>query len=67
MGLQPLAIITMDLKPLGHTNVESGSIYIETNGLWNCDSLGKGNALPSLISHSNLTLFCFTMTNDHDI
>ena len=37
MGLQPLAIRTMDLKPLGHRNVESGSIYIETNGLWYCD------------------------------
>jgi hypothetical protein len=44
-GLQPLAIRTMDLQPLGHRNVESGSIYIETNGLWNCDLLGKGNAL----------------------
>ena len=47
MGSQPLAIRTMDPKPLGHSNVESGSIYIETNGLWNCDSLGKGNTLPS--------------------
>jgi hypothetical protein len=37
MGLQPLATRTMDLKPLGHRNVESGSIYIETNGLWYCD------------------------------
>jgi hypothetical protein len=46
MGLQPLATRTMDLKPLGHINVESGSIYIETNGLWKCDLLEKGNALP---------------------
>jgi len=67
VGLQPLAIRTMDLKPLGHRNVESGSIYVETNGLWNCDSLGKGNALPSLISHSNLPIFCFTIINEHDI
>jgi len=46
MGLQPPAIRTMDLQPPGHRNVESGSIYIETNGLWDCDCLGKENALP---------------------
>jgi hypothetical protein len=46
MGLQLPVIRTMDLKPLGHRTVESGSIYFDTNGLWNCDWLGKENALP---------------------